>query len=66
MGGVAPPILSKSQESRPKDSHAARELATVVSATFFCFSNNSRSIGQSAPPPTQQMSLQITVLRSVH
>ena len=40
------PILSNLQESWSKGSHAARELATVFSVTFF--SNNRWSIGQNA------------------
>ena len=38
-GRRAPPIFSNLQESWSKGSHAARELATVFSVTFF--SNNS-------------------------
>jgi len=34
-----PPMFSNLQESWSKGSHAARELATVFSVTFF-FSNN--------------------------
>ena len=54
VGASRPPIFSNWQESRSKVSHAARELATVFSVTFrFCFSNNSWSIGQNAPPPNR-------------
>ena len=46
-GTSCPPISSNLQESWSKVSHAARELATVFSVTFF-LSNNSWSIGQNA------------------
>ena len=48
--GVTLPIFSNLRESWSKGSHAARELATVFSVTSFFLSNNSWSIGQSAPP----------------
>ena len=47
VGDVTPPIFSNLQESWSKGSHAAGDLATVFSMTFF-LSNNSWSIGQNA------------------
>ena len=50
-------IFSNLQESWSKASHVARDLTTVFSVSFV-FSNNSWSIGQSAPP--QQVSQHTT------
>ena len=59
-GGVALPIFSNLQESWSKATHAARELATVFSVTFFC--SNSWLIGQNALPPEQKVSRHIATL----
>ena len=44
------PIFSKLRVRWSKASHAAREIVTVFSVTFF-FSNSSWSSDQNAPPP---------------
>ena len=57
-----PRIVSNLQESWSKVSHAARELATEFSVTFFFFYTNSWSIGQNAPPQ-QKVSRHITAIK---
>ena len=59
VGASRPPKCSNLQEILSNDSHAARELPTVFSVTFF-LSNNSWSIGQITPPPQQKASRHIT------
>ena len=64
MKGVAPPpIFSNLQESWSNVSHAARELATVFSATFFSLVT---IVGQlvKTPSPQQRVSRHITELNA--
>ena len=61
VGASRPQIFSNLQESWPKVSHAASELATVFSVTIFI--NNSWSVGQSAPLP-QKVSRPTTAFTS--
>ena len=51
------PIFSKMQESWSKSGYSAREIITVISVTFSCFSNISWSNGQNAPPPPNEKCL---------
>ena len=57
MGGVAPPIFSNSKESWLKVSHAARELATVFSVTFYLVTIVSQLV--KTPHPQQKVSRHI-------
>ena len=57
-GASRPPISSNLQESWSKASHAARELVTVCSVTYFLLT----IVGQlvKTPPPQQKVSRYIT------